>query len=107
MTLWLARWIMKCIAVKWLVSRVAFLVDRDGVHSFPHPFFFLDCSGFLSLSHPPLPLSSTLSIELGGTFLGTNVFVSIFFLSFINHPRRQSCVPHLPVDCSPHPWFCV
>ena len=39
MTLWLARWIMKCIAVKWLVSRVAFLVDRDGVHSFPHPFF--------------------------------------------------------------------
>jgi len=32
------------------------------------------------LAHPPLPLPSTMSIELGSTFLGTNVFMSIFFL---------------------------
>ena len=30
-----------------------------------------------------------------------------FFLSFINHHGRQTWVPHLPVDCSHHPWFCV
>ena len=30
------------------------------------------------LAHPPLPLPSTMSIELGSTFLGPQLFVSIF-----------------------------
>ena len=53
-----------------------------------HPFF-LACSGFprsrvsstRPLAHLPLPLSLSMSIKLGGTFLGTNLFLLIFLFS--------------------------
>ena len=64
-----------------------FFIYRDGYIPSLRPFFLV-CSGFPRsrvssagpLAHPPLPLPWTLSIELGDTFLGPNMFVSIFFL---------------------------
>ena len=83
MTLSSEHWIARCIAVKWLVNLIAFA---------PSPFilsrFFSVCSGFprsrvsstSPLAHPPKPFSSTMSIELGGTFLCPNLFVLTFIL---------------------------
>ena len=72
-------------------------IDGAGVPSFPHTLFFLVCSGVprsrlsseSSLAHPPLCLSATLSIKLGGAFLGPQMFVSIFFLESLTTLEDQ------------------
>ena len=63
-----------------------------------HPFF-LACSGFprsrvsstRPLAHLPLPLSLSMSIKLGGTFLGTNLFLFIFLFSLTTLEEKPVC----------------
>ena len=83
------------IAVEWLVSPIAFFYRPVWGPFLPsHPFLFLVCrrvsqSRFSSarpVAQPPLPLPSTSQNELGGAFLGPNLFVLIFFLSFLGFP---------------------
>ena len=98
MTWYSERWILRWIAAKWPVSHVAFLLTGMGLFLPSHPFF-LACSGFprsrisstRPLAHLPLPLSLSMSIKLGGTFLGPNLFVLIFLVSLETLENKPRC----------------
>lgn len=107
-----APWIAKSIVAKWPVSHAIFLLP--GLGSIPSLIlFFLVCSGVsrsrLSsnspLAHPPLPLPSTMSIELGSGFWVPKFSCWIFFLRFPDYPGGPTRLPHLSVGSPSHLWI--
>ena len=86
---------MKSIVAKWLVSHVAFLIDRTRVHSFPHTLFSWFVAVFPDLDFLrqvlwPIQLCLCLRrCRLNWVFGSQNVRGD-FFLRLLDHPGRQT-----------------
>ena len=80
---------MRSIAEEWLVSPIFFPLVGVGLFSPSLGWVFLShipCFQFPRrlVACPPLSLPSTSQTQLGRAFLGTKMFVSIFFLDSLD-----------------------
>ena len=107
-------WIMRCIDAVWLVSVIAFLFFWGVGPFFPYTFFEfffhrgiqgVRVSTHCVMACPSMSLPSTCPTQLGRAILGAKLFVLIFlFVRFLGVHRESTCLPHLPMARSSHPW---